>query len=546
MGLLRLCSALVVVSALSACGGGGGGSGGGGNGQAPSAPAPAPPVTPPAPAEVRLTVSTPPISKTAAFGDDVRTEVAGEWTATNLGTGQVFLQIADDTATFATPAISAASNRAFTYALPFNDTVVPGTRSGTLTVRACEDVQCVKPYANATQTLAYTVKIVPMPEWETTQGNAAHNGYVPIRLDVAKFAKAWEWKRPVISTSGTSGPIHPVVTSGRMVYVGEDVGYGPSKLYALNERDGSVQWFQPFNLQLGALNAPAASSGGVYIPTTGHSDTYLWAFDAISGAPRVRTSFSTQWSRILAPTIKNGLAYVNAGYYGGVVYAFDGSGLMAWQASGGTSDMNAPAFDDANRMYVHNGDTLNVHDARNGTSLGSIGTTPYGMQTSHHGTAVVGGPDSVTALWGNSYSESASRPLRNYSIDALAVRWTTVKQYQPYPAIANGVIYATANNPRSFDAIDEKTGQILWSWVPGTSDGAFYRNVVVTDNLVFISTDRNLYAIDLQTHIPVWQSPTPGSVAISASRMLYVTTIAQAYPGGTVTSDGRLVAFRTR
>jgi outer membrane protein assembly factor BamB len=75
--------------------------------------------------------------------------------------------------------------------------------------------------------------------------------------------------------------------------------------------------------------------------------------------------------------------------------------------------------------------------------------------------------------------------------------------------------------------------------VPGTSDTTFHRNVVVTNNLVFVSTNRAVYALDLATRKPVWQSPTPGHISISASRMLYIAT-------GARESTGRVVAFRLR
>ena len=545
----RALGALVVICALSACGGGGGGGGGSTPAPAPSTPPPTTPPTTPPPAtpSVGLTLSTPPISLTLAFGDDAKADVTGRWTAANLGSAQVYLQVADDGGTFVTPAVTASGNPDFVYSLPLSNAVVPGTRAGTITVRACEDVQCVKPYASASQTLSYKVEITPMPEWETTQGNAAHNAYVPITLDVTRFAKAWEWKRPAVSTSTTTGPIFPVVTSGRMVYVAADgVSTAGPGLFALDEKDGTVKWSQQFTLRYGSLNPPAASGGTVYVPTTGHEDTFLWAFDAADGTPQMQSGFRTQWADILAPTVKDGVAYVNSGYYGGVVYAFERStGLKKWEASGGTYGMNTPALDDANRLYAHNGSTLTVLDSRDGTLLGSIGPQPGGLQVDHRATPIVGAANSVTGFVGDWYNET--RPLRNYAIDTSSERWTSVKTYRAYPAVAKGVIYAASNNPKSFDAIDEKTGQVLWSWIPGTADTVFFHNVVVTNNLAFVSTNRALYAIDLATRKPVWQTPTPGQVAISASRMLYImpgTTDVYGYPSSG--SDGRLLAFRTR
>ncbi len=98
-----------------------------------------------------------------------------------------------------------------------------------------------------------------------------------------------------------------------------------------------------------------------------------------------------------------------------------------------------------------------------------------------------------------------------------------------------------SNDPKSLDAIDEATGQVLWSWLPGPSDTTeFHHNVIVTKNLAFVSAEQAVYAIDLATHKPVWSWPTPGVIAISGSGTLYVVEDYRESPAG------KLLAFRLR
>jgi outer membrane protein assembly factor BamB len=78
---------------------------------------------------------------------------------------------------------------------------------------------------------------------------------------------------------------------------------------------------------------------------------------------------------------------------------------------------------------------------------------------------------------------------------------------------------------------------VLWSWVPAPSDTEFHRNVVVTKNLVFVSTDQAVYAIDLVTHKPVWTWPTPGSISLSGDGYLFIVE-------GASESTGHLHAFK--
>lgn len=166
--------ALILSGALLMTSCGGGSSGNSGSDGASNPPPPLP-----APTEVRLTLSTAPISDEIIYGEDYQVTLSGTWSATNLGTSQVYLQASDSANTFTMPAVTLApANGAFSYPVPLSPSIVPGSYGGALTVRACADSQCISPYNGTSQKVAYSVKIDPVPEWQTLQGNAAHNGYV--------------------------------------------------------------------------------------------------------------------------------------------------------------------------------------------------------------------------------------------------------------------------------------------------------------------------------------------------------------------------------
>jgi outer membrane protein assembly factor BamB len=94
----------------------------------------------------------------------------------------------------------------------------------------------------------------------------------------------------------------------------------------------------------------------------------------------------------------------------------------------------------------------------------------------------------------------------------------------------------------ALDALSEKDGHVLWSWTPPAGNGYFRRNIVVTKNLVFVSTDANVYAIDLNTHQQVWQYPKPGMLAISSNLNLYIANYVEPLRA----SDGNLDAIRLK
>jgi outer membrane protein assembly factor BamB len=370
-------------------------------------------------------------------------------------------------------------------------------------------------------------------EWETFQRDARHTGYVPARFDPDLFVKKWEWQR---FNGGEPGAISSVATAAGYVVVSADQYFGSPALRVMREIDGSPVWEQVFE-DYYALNPPAASNGAVYVTTSGHEKTFLWAFAVVDGTPLIQASFSSQWANLLAPTVHGGRVYVSSGYYWDTLYAFDAvAGDRLWTADAVATEMSTPAVDDVRAVH-YGSQALDVYDVATGEPTVSI-PDPYVPEPhggfSYHGAPMMGGTDSVTAFSGTDYY--GGRYLVNFSIDEARARWRSQRRYSTQPAVVDGVLYAGSNNPKSFDAIDEATGRVLWSWVPPPEDVSFHRNVVVTDNLVFVSTNRAVYALDRTSRRPVWSYPVPGMLAISGGGTLYIVE-------GALQSTGRLVAI---
>jgi outer membrane protein assembly factor BamB len=102
------------------------------------------------------------------------------------------------------------------------------------------------------------------------------------------------------------------------------------------------------------------------------------------------------------------------------------------------------------------------------------------------------------------------------------------------PAFANGVLYVV--NGSQLEARRESDGALQWSWSPAettlTPFDGLSSNVVVTDNLAFVSTASAVYAVDLVTHQAVWSYPKAGRLALSPRGVLYIVT-----PAGTTVAS---------
>jgi len=320
-------------------------------------------------------------------------------------------------------------------------------------------------------------------------------------------------------------------------------------LYALKETDGSTSW--TYALGQTASEGPAAFlNGTVYLPSTDPSEgCAMWALDAMQGTYKFKMTTSCQWSSFFAPTPSNGSVLQTS--QAGEVYSFaTADGTLQWSAPSGASDQATPAAD---QQYVYqygalgSGGGLNVFDRTTGSLVTAI-TDPFWPGTgssSVFSAPAVGANGDVISFSGGGFSGQAassseqyeSRVIVSYDIATQAYKWRTQNSYLTHPAIANGVVYAGRNAPATLDAISEADGHIEWSWTPPAGDTEFHRNIVVTRNLLFVSTDVNVYAIDLTTHQAVWHYPKPGTIAISAAPMLYIVT-------GVRVSDGNLVAIK--
>ena len=203
------------------------------------------------------------------------------------------------------PTITRIDDRNFRVEVRVAAGLAAGTHAGYVQLKTCLDEACFSEIQRGMSYVPFEVLIedpadIALGEWETFQRDAAHSGYVPATFQPRSFAYKWEWRRP---TTGTLGFINAVTTAPGLVFVSDDEYFGSPALRALRENDGGVVWQHTFQ-NYPALNPPAAANGKVYVATTGHQQTFLWAFHANTGIAVFQNTFAGQWPHVLAPTIR--------------------------------------------------------------------------------------------------------------------------------------------------------------------------------------------------------------------------------------------------
>lgn len=541
--------------ALAGCGGGGGGGNksGSGSNQGGSG------TTTPA-ANLTITVTSPAINASITQGDAYSANVSGTWSASNLGNGSVYLQVNDSANTFTLPAIQAApGNNAFSYSLPVAAGVANGERNGTLTVRACKDASCNTVYSGASGSMAYRLTVSVVPEWETEQGNAAHNGYVPIQLDASKFTKAWEWAVPLMDGAEIAYSMRPV-TGSNGVYMAVENQFADSRIYAgiaaLDEDTGSVRWLATLaSIPWNQYTTDVAVSGGKVYFGIANANYTLAALDVGTGAAVFTSSILLSPRSLIAPVLYDGSIFGQEVFRNGVsrlVAMSNTTGTLQWESSIVQATEGKPYASpavDTQHVYYHSACCLEVLDRQSGARVASIlnQNSDASYLESRMQPVLIGSRGNVLAF---SYTPApAKRFLSSFNIAGKVREWVSTKSYLPNPAVASGVVYATyiEDSQLKLDALDEATGQVLWTWSEMAADASATAtsggNVIATRNMVFFSAyDSNTktgktWAVDLAMHKTVWSYQMSGVLAISSKRMLYLSPYDEGF-------EDKLIAFK--
>jgi outer membrane protein assembly factor BamB len=285
------------------------------------------------------------------------------------------------------------------------------------------------------------------------------------------------------------------------------------ELDAFNEHDGTQSWMHDFgDLQTPATTPPGVASGKVYLTAGADESTTMFAFDAKTGTKVFSTPASSQGPIYRAPVVTGGTVYSEDGPYGGMSAFNADTGARQWFAKLFRMEEWAPAVD-ADYCYVYLLPFLKVVDRRTGGLVGELRGSSGGPDG---GTPMIGAPHNVIV--------ATYYGLDNFDTAKGELRWTVPGHFLEGPAYDNKQIFAMRTDPFTIEVRSETDGAMLWSWTPPAPSRSWRGNVLLTRNLVFVSTDKATYAIDRTSHATVWTLPFTGKLAMSAYGVLYINS----------------------
>ncbi|WNC71968.1 PQQ-binding-like beta-propeller repeat protein [Thalassotalea psychrophila] len=341
--------------------------------------------------------------------------------------------------------------------------------------------------------------------WYTFQGNAKHNGLVPVTTDINNFTLRWSKQ-----IDSPLNELQQIASGDGKVFVTNYAYHSEHALLAINSLNGVELWREEY-YRLPALNPPAYHNGQVYIRSNGHDDSYLRSFNSDSGELSFEVSYSDQWSRHYAPTPNDGKIYMPSGYYGGVVEADAHTGIQQWHINDSWESNWTPAVDEEYVYYFDNG--LKLANKNTGASVTHIndydidGTTP-----------VIGlDKDAYTIYRGDFYA---------FDLRTKSVKWMLESQFSYTPAVGIDAVYGINN--RQLQALNKSNGQLLWS---SNLNKYLTNNIVISRELAFVASDTETFALSLTNGQQVWSYPVGGQLSISEGALFIAS------------EDGQLVAI---
>ena len=361
--------------------------------------------------------------------------------------------------------------------------VVTGVGAGTVTITATVEGK------SASTTIALVGPVTAdwsqAGEWTTFQGTGAHTGYMPVVIDPAVLVHR-ETDFPGFTTTDLS---YAVSFTGMAIYTANgSSGHNANALSVSLPNVPAGSYFASTLLGDGAtITAPSAANGSVYVQTTMGTQSRFWILDG-HGLPRTFVDYSSKAVSYPGPVATTQAVFVACGDPVGVCALDPSTGGRKWFKQTNPSDQWSPAV--ANDVvYTYTGlpsPKLQAFAAATGQALYEIPDSHFvGTSPSMNVAPAIGANADILVTQGGR--------LVSFNSAAQGIAFEIPGAFAGNVTIANGVLYVRNNG--KVDARREGDGSLLWTWTP--PEGAATNSLIATKNLLFVSTSKNTYAVDL-------------------------------------------------
>jgi outer membrane protein assembly factor BamB len=362
------------------------------------------------------------------------------------------------------------------------------------------------------QTQAGQDLIETMP-WPMFQGNSSHTGFVDVKLVPKDFTFAWKTYVGDKAEPDLNYTISQVMANGPLVYVSRNNYVYSNTLQAFSNLTGRQLWKKSFGES--EVTPPTVLKNKVYMQALNYGDglnSGLYHFNGLTGANYSELSFGSVWHYFLS-----------ASYYKDNLYFANQQGIYSYNIKNKKINWMEPPSSEyvlwtpaVNEKYVvtYADGKMEVFDRNTGQQIESI-TDPnyfFGGGTEVENLApVLLDNGKILGIQGQNGC------LTIYDIPTKKIESILGPGFTGVPTVDSNFIYA-AQNGRLVVLDGGSTHSELWFWNPPDNE-SIKGQMLTTDNLIFVSTESNVYAIDKQTHEAVWSYAAGGKLSLGMGHL---------------------------
>lgn len=339
-------------------------------------------------------------------------------------------------------------------------------------------------------------------DWPMYQFDASHSGFVETTLDYKNFTLAWKYK-----LEGKQFTYTPVVTTNNYAFIidhRKNDSFGNS-VCAITIHGGKKKWCQSFSPAM--ANPPSANNNILYVQSVYHSEgTFLKALNAETSELIFETPFGAQWQNYLPPTLFDGHIYATGGAYGGMYSFIQDTGTLEWFSALDGYDRWTPAVNNQYAIGYTNG-KLDVLNREDGDLLMQI-TDPNWLW---NGYSVDAAPVIIAE---NKVIMRQTNHLTLFNLENKSTVSAIESYFEGQPAFDGEYIYAIEDN--SLLVLDTNLHSL---WRVTDTKLNFPGNVIVTENLIFVSSSKATIAISKETKEIVWKYAAGGLLTLARGHL---------------------------
>lgn len=338
-------------------------------------------------------------------------------------------------------------------------------------------------------------------DWATVGNGSSHTNYVPGSIGTDPI-KGLRW-----STS-FGQRLNQVAVKDGMLYVTPNGFFPDAFLAAIDARTGIESWRYSFPKSK-SISPVTYDNGHVYVQQGSQiDDSRVWSFDAISGKVDWTSLYIDQLRSYSAPTVSNGMVFVDGGFSGGLIAIQQSTGERLYYRETASYDRWTPTIHNGRLFTWIDGD-FTEHLPATGEALWSIDLGWNFSKSSMN---------SLAAIEGNNAYVIGHPGL--YAIDLTTHKqlWKVGDAFAGSPALAQDTVFATQQG--LVKAYDASTGAPR-----GVYDAReiLSGQVVVTDDSIIATSETNTFIFDRATRINRTTLPYGGKLSI-ADDSLYIAS----------------------